>query len=428
MRARQIHKKNGIETPTHMICLVFFTLLTIFLSIGCTQHESEPVRVGILHSLSGTMAESESSLVDSALLAIEEINESGGVLGREIDPVIADGKSDKSVFATEAERLIRDENVSVIFGTWTSEHRKAVKSVVEQNDALLFYPLQYEGLEQSPNIIYLGSTPNQQIIPAVEWCHRFIGPRMFLVGSDYIFPRIANAIVKDELAEFGVNAVGEEYVPLGGTNFEPVVQEILQANPDVILNTVNGDSNQAFFAALRRAGISSEVIPVMSFSIGEPEIQSLGPDNLAGNYSAWSYFQSIDTSINRDFLDTFQTRYGTDRVIGDPMEATYLGVHLWASAVESSRSVDPGKVKSALQGTTFSAPRGSVRIDGQNQHMWQAARIGRVKKDGQLEIVWESGILPPVNFPATRKVSEWEQLLKELYEAWGRNWANPEAP
>lgn len=428
MRARQIHKKKGMETPTHMICLGFFTLLTIFLSIGCTQHEPEPVRVGILHSLSGTMAESESSLVDSALFAIEEINESGGVLGRKIDPVVVDGKSDRSTFASEAERLIRDESVSVLFGTWTSEHRKAVKSVVEENDALLFYPLQYEGLEQSPNIVYLGSTPNQQIIPAVEWCHRFIGPRMFLIGSDYVFPRIANAIISDELAEFGVDPVGEEYVPLGGTNFDMIVQKILQARPDVILNTVNGDSNQALFGALRKAGISSEVIPVMSFSIGEPEIQRLGPEELAGNYSAWSYFQSIDTSINRDFLDAFQSRSGADLVIGDPMEATHLGVHLWASAVENSGSVDPEDVRLAMHGKNFSSARGSVRVDGNNQHLWQAARIGRVKEDGQFEIVWESDILPPVNFPASRERSEWEQLLESLYEAWGRNSASPVLP
>lgn len=427
MTARDIHKQ-GIEVATQKIQLVFCTLLTIFLLSGCKQHDPEPVRVGILHSLSGTMADSESALVDAALLAIEEINESGGVLGRTIDPVVADGKSDRFTFASEAQRLIREEGVSALFGTWTSEHRKAVKSVVEENDTLLFYPLQYEGLEQSPNIVYLGATPNQQIIPAVEWCHRFIGPRMFLVGSDYVFPRIANTIIRDELAEFGVDAVGEEYVPLGGANFDLVVQKILQARPDLILNTVNGDSNQAFFGALRKAGISPDVIPVMSFSIGEPELQSLGAEGLAGNYSAWSYFQSIDTSTNRDFLDAFQSLFGLGRVVGDPMEATYLGVHLWASAVKSSGSVDTEDVKSAMYSRTFSAARGTVRVDGHNQHMWQVARIGRLKEDGQFEIVWESDILPPANFPASREQSEWEQLLDSLYQSWGRNWANPGAP
>jgi urea transport system substrate-binding protein len=427
MTARDFHKKK-IEAFTRKIQLAFYAFLTIFFSTGCIQHDPEPVRVGILHSLSGTMADSESALVDSALLAIEEINESGGVLGRKIDPVVADGKSDKLTFASEAERLIRDERVSVLFGTWTSEHRKAVRSVVEHHKALLFYPLQYEGLEQSPNIIYLGSTPNQQIIPAVEWCYRFIGPRMFLVGSDYVFPRIANAIIRDELAEFRVDAVGEQYVPLGGSNFDPVVQKILQAKPDVILNTVNGDSNRAFFGALRKAGISPDVIPVMSFSIGEPEIESLGAEDLAGNFSAWSYFQSINSATNRDFLNAFRSHFGFGRAIGDPMEATYLGVHLWAAAAESSGSIDPEDVKSAMYGKTFSAARGTVRVDGTNQHMWQVARIGRLKEDGQFEIVWESDILPPANFPASRARSEWEQLLQNLYEAWGGSWASPGAP
>jgi urea transport system substrate-binding protein len=427
MTARN-NRKRKFEASTRKIQLLVFVLLTIFPLSGCIQRDPEPIRIGILHSLSGTMAGSESALVDAALLAVEEINESGGILGRTIDPVVADGKSEKLTFASEAERLIKEEGVSVIFGTWTSEHRKAVKSIVEKHDSLLFYPLQYEGLEQSPNIVYLGSTPNQQIIPAVEWCHRFIGPRMFLVGSDYIFPRVANSIISDELAEFGVDAVGEEYVPLGSTDFEPVIQKILQSEPDVILNTVNGDSNQAFFGALRKAGISSDVIPVMSFSIGEPEIQSLGSEELAGNFSAWSYFQSIDTSTNRDFLKAFHAHFGIERVIGDPMEAINLGVHLWASAVEISGSVDPGDVKSAMGGKAFSAARGAVRVDGNNQHLWQAARIGRVREDGQFDIVWESDILPPANFPASRSRSEWQQLLDSLYEAWGRNWASPGAP
>jgi urea transport system substrate-binding protein len=423
-----VDSKNKIQASIKTIQLAFLALLAFFLSYGCMQSDPDPVRIGILHSLSGNMAGSESALVDAALFAIEELNESGGILGRTIEPLVADGKSDALTFRTEAERLIREERVSVIFGTWTSEHRKAVKSVVEEHGSLLFYPLQYEGLEQSPNIVYVGSTPNQQIIPAVEWCHRFIGPRMFLVGSDYVFPRIANAIIRDELAEFGVDAAGEEYVPLGGTDFDSVVQKILQTKPDVILNTVNGDSNQAFFRSLREAGISSEVIPVMSFSIGEPELQSLGADELAGNFSAWSYFQSIDTSINRDFLHAFQSRFGRERAVGDPMEASYLAVHLWAGAVKSSGSVDPEVVKAAMYGKTFSAPRGTVRVDGSNQHVWQVARIGRLRADGQFEIVWESGILPPVNFPASRERFEWEQLLERLYEAWGGNWASPGSP
>ena len=412
---------NVISTIRSVLC----TLLVCLLLTACSGPEQEPVRIGILHSQSGTMASSESALIDAALLAIEELNAAGGVLGRPLESVLADGQSDSDAFMAEAERLIVEEKVAAVFGTWTSEHRKAVKDVVEDHNALLFYPLQYEGLEQSPNIVYLGPTPNQQIIPAVEWCHRFLGPRMFLVGSDYVFPRVANAIVKDELAEFGVDPVGERYVPLGGTDFKAVVQDILAARPDVILNMINGDSNAAFFRELRNAGISPEEIPVMSFSVGESELQGLGAEDLSGNYSAWSYFQSIDTAVNRKFVQAFTSRYGEGRVIGDPMEATHAGIHLWASAVESSGSLELERVKPALYGRTSTAARGAVRVDGKNQHLWQVARIGRLQGNGQFDIVWESGILPPVNFPASRERHEWQELLDGLYREWGGNWASP---
>lgn len=405
--------------------LLIAVLSTLWLVTGCELSQPEPVRVGILHSLTGTMAGSESALVDAATLAIEELNASGGVLGRRIVPVVADGQSDADVFASEAERLILEEGVAVVFGTWTSAHRKAVKDTIEAHGSLLFYPLQYEGIEQSPNLVYLGTTPNQQIIPAVEWCYRFLGPRMFLVGSDYVFPRVVNTVVRDKLAVFGVEAVGEEYVPLGDMNFEAVVQKILDAKPDVILNSINGESNRAFFTALGDAGISADDIPVMSFSIGEPELQTLGAEGLSGHFSAWSYFQSIGTSANRELVTAFKSRFGADRVIGDPMAATYTGIKLWASAVESAGSTEPDRVKSALHDRSFTAARGAVRVDGANQHLWQASRIGRLQSNGQFEIVWESGILPPVNYPASRKRSEWERLLNELYVEWDENWARP---
>lgn len=400
-------------------------LAAVIVLAGCMESNSEPVRIGILNSLSGTMAGSESSLVDAALFAVSEINESGGVLGRPVEPVVADGESDVDVFVREAERLILDEGVVALFGTWTSAHRKAVKSVVEKHGSLLFYPLQYEGIEQSPNIIYMGSTPNQQIIPAVEWCHRFLGPRMYLVGSDYIFPRVANAIIRDKLQVFGVSPVGEDYVPLGGTEFESIIENILEAQPDVILNSINGDSNRAFFRALSNANITANDIPVMSFSIGEPEVQGLDAGDIAGHYSAWGYFQSIAASVNRTFLDSFRSSYGAERVIGDPMEAIYTGVTLWANAVNHSGSAAPEDVKSALYGRTYSAARGTIRVDGANQHLWQAARIGRLLITKQFEIVWESGILPPLNYPASRTPDEWESLLDDLYRGWDGNWAGP---
>ena len=411
--------KNGLSR-------VSLNLLVVFFLLGCSASDPGPVRVGILHSLSGTMAGSETPLVEATLYAIQELNEKGGVLGRRIEPVVADGKSDTAVFVSEAERLIRDEGVAAIFGVWTSAHRKAVKDVVEEYDSLLFYPLQYEGIEQSQNIIYLGPTPNQQIIPAVEWCYRFIGPRMFLVGSDYIFPRIARQSRGPPLVVIGVDAVGEEYVPLGSVDFETVVQKILASKPDVILNTVNGDSNRAFFAALEAAGIGVDMAPVMSFSIGEPEFRKLGITRLAGNYSAWSYFQSIDSSTNRGFLERFRSRFARDNIIGDPMQAAYMGVRLWARAVENSGSFKPGDVKPAMFEKSISTARGMVRVDSSNQHLWQIARIGRFGKDGRFEIVWESDVLPPVNYPASRERTAWEKLLQDLYRGWGGSWISPE--
>lgn len=416
---------QSLPGSTKSVRRVFLNLFLVLILTACSARESEPVRVGILHSLTGTMAASESALVDAALMAIDELNDEGGVLGRRIEPVVADGKSDIGSFVAEASRLIQEEGVVAVFGTGTSAHRKAVKDVIEAHDSLLFYPMQYEGIEQSPNIIYQGPTPNQQIIPAVEWCHRFLGPRMFLVGSDYVFPHVANAIVKDKLAAFGTSPVGEQYIPLGGMDFDAVVQEILETRPDVILSSIYGDSNRAFFRALMDAGISADEIPVMSFSIGESEVKELGIENISGNFSAWSYFQSIDSSANRKFVNGFRSRFGSDRVIGDPAEATYTGIQLWAAAVNESGSVRPDTVKSALHGKTYTAGRGTVRVDSTNQHLWQVARIGRLLIDGQYEIVWSSGILPPVNYPASRTRTQWNNLLDELYRGWGGNWSRP---
>ena len=287
-----------------------------------------PIKVGILHSLSGTMAISESAVVDAALMAIDEINAAGGLLGRRIHPVIADGASDPAVFAREAARLIKEEAVSTIFGCWTSACRRTIRPVIEANDHLLFYPVQYEGLEQSPNIVYLGAAPNQQIVPAVEWALRTDRKRLFLVGSDYVFPRVANAIIHDYVEKWRGEIVGERYLLLGSQEVDDIVAEIVARRPDAILNTINGDSNLAFFRALRAAGITPKDILTISFSISENELGSIDPELVAGDIASWNYFQSLDEAHNRTFVADFKARYGQDRVIGDPMVAAYEGVHL----------------------------------------------------------------------------------------------------
>ncbi len=385
-----------------------------------------PIRIGILHSLTGTMAFSEKAVADATLLAIEELNESGGVLGRKIEALLVDGKSDWPTFAKEAEKLITVEQVSVIFGCWTSASRKTVKPVFEKHNQLLFYPVQYEGLEESPNIIYTGAAPNQQIIPAVVWCFENLGKRFFLIGSDYIFPRVANEIIRDHATAIGAEIVGEEYLLLGSRDVDDIIRKIKETKPDVILNTVNGDSNVPFFEGLQAAGITADVMPVMSFSIAENELLALGPENMVGNYACWNYFQSIDNSENSHFINTFKKKYGADRVVDDPMEAAYISVHLWAQTVGEIGTVDVIDVRRALGNQSFDAPEGLVYVDPTNLHIWKTVRIGRIRSNGQFEIVWDSNKpVQPLPYPRTRSKSEWNRFLQDLYESWGQTWENP---
>ena len=393
---------------------------------GCKGKEPEPIRVGILHSMTGTMAISESPVVDATQLAIEEINEGGGVLGRPLDVVLADGRSDWPTFAEEAERLIAQEGVSVVFGCWTSASRKTVRPVFEQHGHLLFYPVQYEGMEQSPNIVYTGAAPNQQIVPAVKWCADHLGKRFFLVSSDYVFPRAANEVIRDQAAALGAEIVGEEYILLGSTDVQAAVDRIVEEQPDVILNTINGDTNVAFFTALREAGITTDEIPTMSFSVAEPELRSMDRSKMVGDLATWNYFQSLDSPENQAFVQRFRDRYGAERVVSDPMEAAYFGVHLWAQAVEEAASAEIPRVQAALRGQSLLAPGGMINIDTENNHTWKTVRVGRIRADGQFDVVWDSDrAVRPVPYPPTRTRAEWDAFLDDLHQGWGGLWANP---
>lgn len=386
----------------------------------------EPIKVGILHSLSGTMAISEKSVVDATLLAIEEINERGGLLGRPIEPVVADGKSNWTTFADEAERLITEEKVCVVFGCWTSASRKTVEPVFEKHNHLLFYPVQYEGLEQSPYIVYTGAAPNQQIVPAVKWCLDKLGNRVFLVGSDYVFPRTANAIARDQIVALGATVVGEEYILLGSRDVKAVVEEIVAAQPDVILNTINGDSNGVFFRELRKAGITPDKIPTMSLSIAEEELRTLDAARMVGDYACWNYFQSVDTDENRAFVERFKNKYGQDRVTDDPMEAAYFGVYLWAQAVREAETEAVGEVRKAITKQSLQAPGGLVSVDFENNHTAKTVRIGEIRADGQFDIRWSSATpVQPTPYPVYRSRSEWDSFLEKMRVAWGGSWENP---
>lgn len=386
----------------------------------------EPIRVGVLHSFSGTMAISERAVAEATLLAIDEINADDGLLGRTLEPVLADGRSDWPSFAAEAQRLIAEEKVHVIFGGWTSASRKSVKPVVERHRHLLFYPVQYEGLETSPHIVYTGSAPNQQILPGVKWAFDHLGQSFFLVGSDYVFPRTANAIIRDQLAALGGQVLGEVYVPLGSANVQEVVGAIVRTRPAVILNTINGDSNLAFFRELRAAGVTPERIPTMSFSIAEHELQTLGAGAMVGDYAAWSYFQGVQSPENARFVQRFREKYGPDRVTDDPIEAGYFGVYLWAQGVRDAGTPEPAAVRRTMGNQSFTAPQGIVYVDAENQHTWKTVRIGRVREDGQFTILWTSErAIRPLPYPAFRLKSEWKTFLDGLYRGWDGHWARP---
>ncbi len=396
-------------------------------SAAAPPPSGEPIRVGVLHSLTGTMGRSGASVTDATLLAIDEVNQKGGLLGRPVEAVVADGRSDPARFAGEARRLIQEEQVCTVFGCWTSAARKTVVPVFEELDHLLVYPVQYEGLEESPNVIYTGAAPNQQIIPAVRWAYAFENKRRFyLVGSDYVFPRVAHEIIKDELKALGAELAGEAYLPLGSSEVEPIVQEIQDSAPDVILNCINGDSNSAFFAALRAAGVEPAQTPTISFSVEEEELRQLDLAVMAGDYAAWNYFQSVETPENKEFVAAFRKKYGPQRVVTDPMESGYVGVKLWAQAVAELKGTDVRQVRRAMLNQRTTAPGGEVRIDPATQHAFKTPRIGRLRSDGQFDVVWTAAQPEqPQPYPASRTTAEWRAYLHDLYAMWGEQWAAP---
>ena len=374
--------------------------------------ESDTIKVGILHSLSGTMAISETAVHDAELLAIEEINAAGGVMGKQLEVVIEDGASDWPTFAEKARKLLQEDEVAVVFGGWTSASRKAMLPVFEANDGLLFYPVQYEGLETSPNIFYTGATTNQQIVPAVEYLLQEGKTKFYLLGSDYVFPRTSNLIINKQLAAAELEAVGEEYTPLGHTEYSTVIAKIKAADPDVVFNTLNGDSNVAFFKQLKDAGITAEELTTISVSVAEEEITGIGADNITDHLVAWNYFQTTETPENTKFVEAFQAKYGANRVTADPIEAGYFGVYLWKAAVEKAATTDVAAVKEAAKGIAFDAPGGTVVIHDSNQHVSKTVRIGKVRGDGQIDEIWNSGT-PVVPDPYLDSY-EWASGLREL--------------
>lgn len=346
------------------------------------------IKIGIIHSLTGTMSFSESPLVDAVLMAFDEINRLwGGVLGAQVVPIVEDCASDAETYAIKTKRLIKRNRINHFFGCWTSASRKAVKPVVEQNDALLWYPVQYEGLEESPNIVYTGNCLNQQIEPAVKWTSDHIGNTCYLVGSDYVFPRTANKLIRTLCRQYGMQVLGERYLPLGAENFERIVEDIIMKKPAVVFNTINGDSNLAFYYYLSKAGNKPDQVPVMAFSIGEVELKDIGL-SVIGHYACCGYFQCMDNKENRDFIHRFKQRYGENRVVSDPVVSAYLQPFLWKRLVEKCESFDVACLKKSVAGISHQGPSGEVEIHS-NHHAVRSALIGKVNADLQFDIVWQ---------------------------------------
>jgi urea transport system substrate-binding protein len=389
----------------------------------------DTIKVGILHSLSGTMAISETSLRDVALMTIEELNAKGGLLGKKIEPVVVDPASNWPLFAEKARELVQKDKVSAVFGCWTSVSRKSVLPVFEELNGLLFYPVQYEGEESSYNVFYTGAAPNQQAIPALEYLMTDKGggaKRFELLGTDYVYPRTTNKILRYFLHSKGVSDddIHEEYTPFGHNDYQTIVAGIKKfavGKRTAVISTINGDSNVPFYKELGNQGLKSQDIPVVAFSVGEEELRGIDTKPLVGQLAAWNYFMSINTPENKAFIDTWKAYVkahnltdGDKRVTNDPMEATYIGMHMWAQAVEQAGTTDVDAVRQALGYQTFRSPSGfDITLDAKNHHLHKPVFIGEVQANGQFQVVWKTDgpiraqAWSPFIPESSKKVADW---------------------
>lgn len=403
--------------PAFKLRSVLLLLLAVALAgvvLSARRPAAEPIRIGVIHALSGVMADSERGLVDALQLAVDELNAQGGLLGRPVEIRLADSRSDWTRAALEAGRLIRDEKVSALFACWTSSCRQAVRPVVESERHLMFYPLQYEGMEMSPHIVYMGAAPNQQIIPGARWALDRFGRRVYLLGSDYLFPRAANLLIRDLVSAGDGSIVGERYLPMTANDFSAVVEDIRRQAPDVVLNTLNGEGNRHFFAALAAAGLGRT--PVVSFSVAEPELQLLVGEHFhPEHYAVWGYFQSLGGAANQRFVTRFRQRFGAERVLSDPLLSSHEAVRLWAAAVRETGSTDPEQVNRALGRINLAGPAGIVAVDTATRHSWRRVYVGKAGRDGQF-VVTEISEAPvrPAPFPPYRSRAEWHERLRPL--------------
>jgi urea transport system substrate-binding protein len=367
---------------------------------------ADTIKVGVLHSLSGTMAISETSLKDVALMTIDEINANGGVLGKKLEAVVVDPASNWPLFAEKARQLVSQDKVAVVFGCWTSVSRKSTLPVFKELNSLLFYPVQYEGEELEKNVFYTGAAPNQQAIPATEYLMSKAGggaKRFVLLGTDYVYPRTTNKILRAFLKSKGVadSDIDEVYTPFGHSDYQTIVANIKKfsaGGKTAVISTINGDSNVPFYKELGNAGLKASQVPVVAFSVGEEELRGVDTKPLVGHLAAWNYFQSVKNPVNTAFIKKWKDYAVAKKlpnantvVTNDPMEATYVGIHMWAQAVAKAKSTDTDKVIAAMAGQTFKAPSGfTLTMDKTNHHLQKPVMIGSIRPDGQFNVVWKT--------------------------------------
>jgi urea transport system substrate-binding protein len=397
------------------------TVLAAALSaIGMSAHAADTIKVGVLHSLSGTMAISETALKETVLMTIDEINKSGGVMGKKLEPVVVDPASNWPLFAEKARQLLTKDKVAVTFGCWTSVSRKSVLPVYKELNGLLFYPVQYEGEELEKNVFYTGAAPNQQAIPAVEYLMSKDGgeaKRFVLLGTDYVYPRTTNKILRAFLKSKGVADadIMEDYTPFGHSDYQTIIAKIKkfasEGKKTAVVSTINGDSNVPFYKELGNAGLKATDVPVVAFSVGEEELRGVDTKPLVGHLASWNYFMSLKNPENTKFVKMYRDWAkkaklpNADKVVtNDPMEATYIGIHMWKQAVEKAKSTDTDKVIAAMAGQTFKAPSGIVsKMDEKNHHLHKSVFIGEVKADGQFNVVWKT--------PGPVKAQPWSPFI-----------------
>ena len=417
----KVTRRDCLKQGSSAFALASMRALAPFVFAGCSElipkSDAKTVKVGILHSQTGLTAMNEIPLRDIEMMAIEDINADGGILGAQIDPVVEDGASrPTTVFPKRAKTLLSENKVAVVFGCWSSASRKSVLPVFEESNGLLFYPASYEGNESSRNIVYTGSTPNQQILPAIDWLLSEAGgsrTRIFLVSSDDVYQRTENLIVKKYLQDKSILVVGETYVPLNEKD-TGIARDIKKTSPDAILSTLIGDSNLSFYNEWAAADVTAGQVPVVSTNVGEDELRRMRSNNLKGHFSARSYFQSLNTDTNKKFINRFQQEHGYDRITDESIEAAYSSVYLWKAAVEKAGSFDVDKVREALRsGIKFDGPGGELRIDPKTQHAYKRFRLGRVGKNRQFEIVYQSAdSIAPDPYP------------QSVFPGWSCDWTN----